>query len=89
MPPDTLLIMPWEEAEEHSLKSLLTQKPPPRVAFMIGPEGGFAQEEVQIAREKGASIVTLGPRILRTETAAMVTLALLLYAWGDLGGIGS
>ncbi len=87
LPEDTLLLIPWEEAEENNLKELLQQEAPQKVAYCIGPEGGFSKEEVQMAVRAGAHVVTLGPRILRTETAAIVTLSLLLYAWGDLGGI--
>ncbi|MBQ7065471.1 MAG: 16S rRNA (uracil(1498)-N(3))-methyltransferase [Lachnospiraceae bacterium] len=49
------------------------------VAVFIGPEGGFAEEEIQAAREAGMLPVTLGKRILRTETAGMCVLAFLLY----------
>jgi 16S rRNA (uracil1498-N3)-methyltransferase len=55
------------------------------VALLVGPEGGFSPSEVQAARRYGAQSVSLGPRILRTETAAMVTAALILYHYGDLG----
>lgn len=50
-----------------------------RVAVFIGPEGGFAPEEIELAKETGFSPVTLGKRILRTETAGMVVLAWLGY----------
>ncbi len=46
--------------------------------LFIGPEGGFGQKEVNLAKKAGIKIYTLGPRILRTETAAMASLALLL-----------
>ena len=49
------------------------------IAVFIGPEGGFAEEEIQAAREAGMLPVTLGKRILRTETAGMCVLAFLLY----------
>ena len=58
---------------------------PASVAVMIGPEGGFTEEEVALACEKGAVRVGLGPRILRTETAAMVACALILYELGEMG----
>ena len=51
----------------------------------VGPEGGFTVEEVEAARQVGFEPVGLGPRILRTETAALVALAILGYALGDLG----
>jgi 16S rRNA (uracil1498-N3)-methyltransferase len=49
------------------------------VALLIGPEGGFSEREVELAKEKGVTPITLGPRILRTETAAIVASALVLY----------
>jgi 16S rRNA (uracil1498-N3)-methyltransferase len=58
---------------------------PASVAVMIGPEGGFTEEEVALACEKGAVRVGLGPRILRTETAAVVACALVLYELGEMG----
>jgi 16S rRNA (uracil1498-N3)-methyltransferase len=57
----------------------------PSLALMIGPEGGFTNEEVAVARAKGAIAVGLGPRILRTETAAMIASALVLYELGEMG----
>lgn len=50
-----------------------------RLAIFIGPEGGFADSEIEKAKEAGAKLVTLGKRILRTETAGMATLAILMY----------
>jgi len=58
---------------------------PASVAVMIGPEGGFTDEEVALACEEGVIRVGLGPRILRTETAAMVACALILYELGEMG----
>lgn len=58
---------------------------PASVAVMIGPEGGFAEDEVALACERGAVRVGLGPRILRTETAAMIACALVLYELGEMG----
>ena len=52
------------------------------IGVFIGPEGGFSEAEIQQAQQKGVLPVTLGKRILRTETAGMTTLALLLYELG-------
>ncbi len=60
-------------------------RPDPAIALLIGPEGGFTDEEVALARDKGARAVGLGPRILRTETAAIVASALILYELGEMG----
>ena len=51
-----------------------------KVAVFIGPEGGFAQEEVAAAQEKGAKVITLGNRILRTETAGLAVLSILMFS---------
>lgn len=55
------------------------------ITFLIGPEGGFSDEEVELAIKKGFTPVGLGPRILRTETAAITALSILQYELGDLG----
>lgn len=54
------------------------------VAVLIGPEGGFSAQEVQFAIENGFQSISLGPRILRTETAGVVTVAILQALFGDL-----
>lgn len=80
-----LVLVPWEEGGA-ALKSVLSDHPTAkRVAVFIGPEGGLSPEEVALARERGAIAVTLGPRILRTETAGLAAAAAILYAIGDLG----
>jgi 16S rRNA (uracil1498-N3)-methyltransferase len=59
---------------------------PGRVVLLVGPEGGFSPEEEQIAQGQGFLTVGLGPRVLRTETAAILAVGLVQYAFGDLGG---
>lgn len=54
-----------------------------RIAVFIGPEGGFSEEEIALAEEKGVIPLTLGKRILRTETAGMVVLSWLIYLYED------
>jgi 16S rRNA (uracil1498-N3)-methyltransferase len=54
------------------------------VNLFIGPEGGFSQEEVDLAHRHGISAVTLGERVLRAETAAVVAVAIVLHEMGDL-----
>ena len=76
----------WEEEEAVGLRRLLADTPrPDSVAVIIGPEGGLTGEEVAAAREAGYCAVTLGRRILRTETASLAILAILQHVWGDLG----
>jgi 16S rRNA (uracil1498-N3)-methyltransferase len=55
------------------------------IALLVGPEGGFTPQEVALACEKGAIPIGLGPRVLRTETAAVVAAALVLYELGEMG----
>ncbi len=59
-------------------------KPLESIAVLIGPEGGFTDDEVKQACENGALAISLGPRILRTETAAVVVPALVLHELGNL-----
>lgn len=83
------LIVPWEGEEQASLTGLEFQ-PNDCVSLFIGPEGGFSDAEIVAARNAGAEIVTLGRRILRAETAALVAATLILARSGDLGGrVGS
>lgn len=58
-----------------------------RVLVVVGPEGGFAEEEVHAAEAAGAKSVGLGRRILRTETAGMAALTCILYETGEMGGV--
>lgn len=67
-------------------QALLDSAPPPtKLCLLVGPEGGFADSEIDDARVAGFSGVTLGPRILRTETAAIAAVGLAQAAFGDLG----
>jgi len=54
--------------------------------LIVGPEGGFSDREAEQAVRAGALPVSLGRRVLRTETAAMVALACLMYEIGEMGG---
>ena len=62
----------------------MTDSPPEEVGLYVGPEGGFSGDEVQLAIRAGILPVSLGPRVLRTETAALVALSAILYALGEL-----
>lgn len=74
----------WELEGNNSLKNLQLDQAPRSVAVLIGPEGGFSSAEIEKTREHGFQTVSLGPRILRAETAPVVALALLQSLWGDL-----
>jgi 16S rRNA (uracil1498-N3)-methyltransferase len=58
---------------------------PQTVAILVGPEGGLSSVEIEAAQQNGFQLLRLGPRILRTETAALVALSCLQARWGDLG----
>ena len=90
-----LVIIPYENAEDFGIKSLINHlrnedkdlNDIKDVGILIGPEGGFEEDEIRLLKEQGFYIVTLGNRILRTETAGFTATALIQYELGDLGGI--
>ncbi len=77
-------IMPWEEEITTSLRPVLRGIESRHVNIFIGPEGGFDKEEVDYARSQGLVPVSLGRRILRSETAAVAAVAAVLYEMGGL-----
>jgi len=77
--PETLLLFPWEEGTEPVKNVLRRHLDAKHVVVLIGPEGGFSQAEAEAAKDKGFHLVSLGPTILRTETAAMAALAIIGY----------
>jgi 16S rRNA (uracil1498-N3)-methyltransferase len=82
----TVKLLLWEMERTNRLKTILEDfKPPESVAVLVGPEGGLTTEEAKAAMEAGFVPITLGPRILRTETAAIAILAILQFFWGDIG----
>ncbi|HHW56227.1 MAG TPA: 16S rRNA (uracil(1498)-N(3))-methyltransferase [Clostridia bacterium] len=81
-----LCIIPYEKEEKIRLKEILQNvKENKKIAIFIGPEGGFSQQEIELALKKGIKPVSLGPRILRTETAAIVVSSIVMYELGDIG----
>ena len=75
-----LVLLAYEEEQGTTLKAALRSAGAPEsLALVVGPEGGFAPEEAALLCECGAVSVSLGPRILRTETAGMAALAMSLY----------
>lgn len=75
------VLFPWELATPEPLRDTLPRiiERAARVLIVVGPEGGFSHAEAEAAAVRGAHLVWLGRRILRTETAAMVLLAILEY----------
>lgn len=81
-----LTLIPWEGERNRSLREALQAIPKSKeISVFIGPEGGFTEEEIDAAQKRGLMAVSLGPRILRAETAGLVTASAILYELGDLG----
>lgn len=82
-----IVLLAYENEKENTIKNELKQlkeknqnkNEDVKIAILIGPEGGIAEEEVEMARKKGAKIITLGKRILRTETVALNVLSIIMY----------
>lgn len=82
-----IVLLAYENEKENTIKNELKQlkeknqnkNEDVKIAILIGPEGGITEEEVEIARKKGAKIITLGKRILRTETVALNVLSIIMY----------
>ncbi len=81
---EELRLILWED-ESRPLAEVLGRTSPRSAAILIGPEGGFAPEEVEVARGAGFIPVRVGPRILRTETAGLAMASILQFLYGDLG----
>lgn len=82
-----LKLLPWEREEARGLTEYVRSLAgrPREVSLFIGPEGGFEDDEVAMAVASGVVTVSLGPRILRSETAGIVAAALVLDALGEMG----
>lgn len=88
-----LLIVPYENANNFGIKTLINELRKENnidniknIGIFVGPEGGIEEDEIERLKDKGAYIVTLGKRILRTETAGFVATSLIQYELSDLGG---
>lgn len=79
-----LTIAAYEDEQEVSLKEVLQKHSPKSVGIFIGPEGGFEQTEIAQFTANGIPSVTLGKRILRTETAGCAVLTAVMYAFDEL-----
>ncbi len=81
-----LSLIPYEGEKARGLREGLASVPKSReINLFIGPEGGFAEEEIVWAEERAIVPVSLGPRILRAETAGLAAAAAIFYEMGDLG----
>ncbi len=82
----SIRLLLWEEERDTRLKETLARFPlPESIALVVGPEGGLSVEEADRAKECGFIPVSLGKRIVRTETAGLAMLAILQFYWGDMG----
>ena len=76
-----LSILAYEKEKEATLKSVIKNSEAKRVACFVGAEGGFSENEIFLCKEKNVQTITLGNRILRTETAGFTLIANILYEW--------
>jgi len=76
-------LVAYEREPRRQLRDVL-RSAPGTVSVFVGPEGGYTPEEADCAEHAGAHLITLGPRVLRTETASPLLAALVLYELGDL-----
>lgn len=86
-----IVLLAYENEKENTLKNELIKLKEKtnkslKIGIIIGPEGGLDKEEVEILKTNGAKSITLGKRILRTETVAFVLTSIIMYELGDLGG---
>lgn len=82
--PLTLRLLFWEEEKGKSLHDLPPLTEYTQIHLLLGPEGGFSREEVELAGSAGYQSITLGQRILRAETATITAIALMRYLAGDI-----
>jgi 16S rRNA (uracil1498-N3)-methyltransferase len=86
--PDTAAFICYEGQTDIPIRDFLRHSTAQRFFVLIGPEGGFTPEEVELCLKNGVRAVTMGPRILRSETASLAAVSLVMYENGDLGGRG-
>ena len=79
-----VVLLPYENEHALSLRRAVGEAAFETVSIMTGPEGGFSEDEVRLAQEAGMQICTLGPRILRCETAPLAVLSAVMTLTGNL-----
>ena len=80
-----LKIVFWEETPKAFVPPMMSTDKVNTITIVVGPEGGFDDEEIKLAKAHGFLSAGLGPRILRAETAALAAFALVQYSYGDMG----
>lgn len=80
----SVVLLFWEEEKESSFQTVFQTIDPSRMLILIGPEGGWTNEEIDQAKKAGAKTAGLGQQILRSETAALAALSLCQYELGNL-----
>ena len=86
-----IVLLAYENENVNTLKNEITKlknntKTRLKIGIIIGPEGGLEKEEVELLSKNGAKVVTLGERILRTETVALVLVGIIMYELENSGG---
>lgn len=83
IPEYDIVLVAYENEKENTLKNellkLKNKKSNLKIAVVIGPEGGIAEKEIELFKESGAKIITLGNRILRTETVCLMCASIIMY----------
>jgi len=83
--PDSLRLILWEREGVRLKEALERSEKKTKIFFIIGPEGGLSEEEIDQAKRNGFTPVNLGRRILRSETVSLCLVSILQYEWGDMG----
>ena len=78
---DDLVVFAALDKDAAPLKTILRNKNPKKISVFVGPEGDFSKDEIALARDRGCSICSLGPSVLKSETAAIYILSSLSYEY--------
>ena len=81
-PPDLKIV--FYEKSDQTIQTLRNTFSPEKIIILIGPEGGFSEDEILTAKQKGFVSIGLGPRILRSETASITSCTLIQHIFGDI-----
>lgn len=82
---ESFTIVPYEDENKLGLKNFIGEVKNKDINIIIGPEGGFTESEISKFKDINSKIISLGPRILRTETAGFTAIAIIMYELGDIG----